>query len=135
MHLGQSSQAACIELEAIGLNVGGEPGQSPDEFQPLVAGGPPAYRTSLPLSRWAVLLREDGIPTQVSYHAGTYLCNAVLYLSLHLAAEKRLKTRSAFIHLPLAPQQVLRERQAWPNMPSEMCAKGIRLILNELARG
>ena len=134
LHLGQSSQTGRIELEAIGLNIGGEPSQSPDEFQPLVAGGPAAHRTSLPLARWAALLREDGIPAQVSYHAGTYLCNAVLYLSQHLAAEQRLKTRSTFIHLPLAPSQVLGERQDWPTLPSEMGARGIRLILSELDR-
>ena len=134
LHLGQSSQIGRIELEAIGLNVGGEPPQSPDEFQTLVAGGPAAYRTTLPLARWGAMLREDGIPAQVSYHAGTYLCNAVLYLSQHIAAEKRLKTRSTFIHLPLAPQQVLGERQDWPSLPSEMCARGIRIILDDLGR-
>jgi pyroglutamyl-peptidase len=132
LHLGQSSQIGRIELEAIGLNVGGEPGQSPDAFQSLVTGGPAAYRTPLPLARWAALLREDGIPAQVSYHAGTYLCNAVLYLSQHIAAQKRLKTRSTFIHLPLAPSQVLGERQDWPSLPSEMGARGIRLILSDL---
>lgn len=133
LHLGQSSRIGRIELEAIGLNVGGEPAQSPDDFQPLVTGGPAAYQTSLPLAHWSAKMREDGIPAQVSYHAGTYLCNAVLYLSLHLAAENRLKTTSTFLHLPLAPQQVLGERQAWPTLPSEMCAKGIRLILSDLA--
>jgi pyroglutamyl-peptidase len=134
LHLGQSSLIGRIELEAIGLNVKGDPSQSPGEFSPLVAGGPAAYRTSLPLARWAAMLREEGVPAQVSYHAGTYLCNAVYYLSQHLAAEQRLKTRSAFIHLPLAPQQILGERQDWPSLPSEVCARGIRVILGGLAR-
>lgn len=133
LHLGQSSRIGRIVLEAIGLNVGGEPSQSLDEIQPLVSGGPAAFRTSLPLPRWAAKMREDGIPAQVSYHAGTYLCNAVLYLSQQIAAEKRLKTRSTFLHLPLAPPQVLGEKQDWPTLPSEMCARGIRLILNDLA--
>jgi pyroglutamyl-peptidase len=134
LHLGQSSRIGRIELEAIGLNVGGEPAQSPDDFQPLVAGGPAAYRTALPLARWASRMREDGIPAQVSYHAGTYLCNAVLYLSQHLAAEKRLKTGSTFIHLPLAPGQVLGERQDWPSLASATAARGIRHILSDIAR-
>lgn len=134
LHLGQSSKIGRMELEAIGLNVGGEPGQSPDEFQSLVVGGPAAYRSPLPLARWASLLREDGIPAQVSYHAGTYLCNAVLYLSQHIAATKGLKTRSTFIHLPLAPSQVLGERQDWPTLPSEIGARGVRQILCDLVR-
>ena len=134
LHLGQSSHIGRIELEAIGLNVRGEPSQSPDEFQPLVAGGPTAYRSSLPLARWAAMIREDGIPAQVSYHAGTYLCNALLYLSQHVAAAKGLKTRSTFLHLPLAPQQVLNERQDWPNLPSDRCARAIQIILSDLNR-
>jgi pyroglutamyl-peptidase len=134
LHLGQSSKIGRIELEAIGLNVGGEMKQLPDEFQTIISGGPVAYRTSLPLARWAAMLREDGIPAQVSYHAGTYLCNAVLYFSQHIAAEKRLKTRSTFIHLPLAPQQVLKERNDSPSLPSEMGARGIRIILDDLGR-
>src|SRR5687768_14011710 len=35
LHMGQSSRIGRIELEAIALNVGGEPSQSPDAFKPL----------------------------------------------------------------------------------------------------
>ena len=99
-----------------------------------VPGGPPAYQSELPLAEWAAKIRELGVPCQVSYHAGTYLCNALLYLTHHSAREQRLKTKAAFIHLPLAATQVLGERQDWSSLPSSQCAQAIRLILGELER-
>ena len=62
-----------IQLEAIGVNIGGSSSQSPDQFRPLVDDGPVAYRSELPLGEWSVKLRRAGIPAQVSYHAGTLL--------------------------------------------------------------
>jgi len=133
LHLGQAPGRGRIELEAIGLNVGGSVSQSADQFQPLQPGGPVAYRCSLPLADWAARIRGTGIPATVSYHAGTYLCNAMLYLSLHIASTRGLKTQSAFIHLPLAPQQVLEERSDLATMPLSMTAQAMRLILSAIA--
>jgi pyroglutamyl-peptidase len=133
LHLGQAPGISRIHLEAIGLNVAGHTGQTPDSYPPLVAGGPAAYRSALPLDAWSAQIRELGIPCQVSYHAGTYLCNALLYLTHHFAAEQHLQTKAAFMHLPLAPIQVLGERQDWPSLPSDWCAAAIRCILRQLA--
>ena len=132
LHLGQAPGISRVHLEAIGVNIGGHSSQTPDQFQPLVAGGPAAYQTALPLADWSAKIRELGIPCQVSYHAGTYLCNALLYLTHHIVTEQRLKTRATFIHLPLAPSQVLGRRQDWPSLPSGHCAEAVRLILREL---
>jgi pyroglutamyl-peptidase len=132
LHLGQAPGISRIHLEAIGVNVGGHSSQTPDEFQPLVAGGPAAYRSALPLADWSSKIEAAGIPCQVSYHAGTYLCNALLYLTHHIAEQQRLRTRAAFVHLPLAPKQVLADRQDWPCLTSSHCAAAIRLILNEM---
>jgi pyroglutamyl-peptidase len=132
VHLGQAPGISRIHLEAIGVNVGGHSSQTPDEFDPLVANGPAAYRSALPLAAWSSKIQAAGIPCQVSYHAGTYLCNALLYLTHYIAEQQRLRTRATFVHLPLAPQQVLADRQDWPSLPSSQCAEAIRLILSEL---
>ena len=134
LHLGQAPGIARIHLEAVGINIGGHSSQTPDEFQPLEANGPTAYLSTLPLTAWAAQIRDLGIPCQVSYHAGTYLCNALLYLTHHFAAERKLKTQAAFIHLPLAPQQILNERQDWPTLPSAVCAEAVRTMITELSR-
>ena len=131
---GQAPGIARVHLEAIGINVGGHSSQSPDEFRPLIEGAPVAYRSSLPLDAWAAAVRQAAIPCQVSYHAGTYLCNAVLYLAHFFTEQQGLKTRTTFIHLPLCPGQVLGQRQDMPSMPSGDAAQAIRVILSQLVR-
>ncbi len=133
LHLGQAPGAAEIRLEAFGVNLGGAIHQMPEDYMPLVIDGPEAYRSDLPLAAWARGLREQGVPARVSYHAGTYLCNATLYLSLHYAREMRLRTRAAFVHLPLAPQQAVIDEEAWPTMTSSQCADALRWIITTAA--
>lgn len=135
IHVGQAPGSTRVQLEAIGINVGGHSRQLPDEFQPLVADGPVAYRSQLPLARLAGRLRDEGIPGQVSYHAGTYLCNATLYLAHHLIAQQGLKTQAAFVHLPLDISQVTDQEEILPSLPAGESARALRLILEELAAG
>ncbi|HTM55965.1 MAG TPA: pyroglutamyl-peptidase I [Pirellulales bacterium] len=135
IHLGQAPGSTRVQLEAIGINVGGSSTQSPDTFQPLVEGGPIAYRSPLPLADWAGLLRCSGIPAQVSYHAGTYLCNATLYFSCYLAERMNLKTRATFIHLPLDPSQTADQALDLASMPASVAAEGLRAMLVRLAEG
>lgn len=132
LHLGQSPGLARVHLEAFGLNIGGTSQQLAEEFQPLLPDGPAAYRSDLPLAGWAAKLRGAGIPAQVSYHAGTYLCNATLYLTHHLCRQRGWKTQAAFIHLPLATEQSVRERPDIASLPSAIVAQALRLILEEL---
>lgn len=134
IHLGQAPGSSRFRLEAIGLNVGGTAQDNPDSLLPLVSDGPMAYRTSLPIASWAGELRASGIPTQVSYHAGTYLCNAVYYLSMHMSRRRALRTQSVFIHLPLDTSQAVGETGETPTMPSVVAAQAIRIILADLAR-
>jgi pyroglutamyl-peptidase len=136
LHLGQAPGSSRIRLEAIGLNVDpfasgvAAPGA---ETAPLVPDGPVAYRSILPLGAWAASLNARGIPAQVSFHAGTYLCNATLYYSLHLAATRNLPTRATFIHLPLDVSQTVGSARELPAMPTEMAAEALRHLLAELA--
>ena len=80
-------------------------------------------------------LRGEGIPAQISYHAGTYLCNATLYFSCYLAERMGLKTRSAFVHLPLDVTQAAAQALDSAALPAEISARAVRIILMELAKG
>lgn len=135
LHLGQAPGSGRIQLEAIGLNVGGSGGQSPEQYRPLAEDGPVAYRSELDLGEWSVALRRAGIPAQVSYHAGTYLCNATLYLSHYIAQRTAIKTQAAFIHLPLDCSQTAGQREEMASLPAGLCAVALRIILSELVRG
>jgi pyroglutamyl-peptidase len=132
LHLGQAPGSSRVQLEAIGLNIGGSSSQSPDQFRPLVDDGPVAYRSLLPLGDWAVKLRRSGIPAQVSYHAGTYLCNATLYWTHYLIERLSLQTEAAFVHVPLDVSQVVNEPHGTAALPTAVSASAIRRILQEL---
>lgn len=135
LHLGQAPGSTRIQLESIAVNIGGSSAQSPDQFRPLVDGGPIAYRSPLPLGQWAVKLREARIPAEISYHAGTYLCNATLYFSCYLAERMGLRTSAAFVHLPLDASQTAEQALDLAALPVSTSATALRLILDELARG
>lgn len=135
LHLGQAPGSSGIRLESIGLNIGGRSHLAPEDFRPLIPDGPVAYRSKLPLAEWAHQLRSAGIPTQVSYHAGAYLCNALLYLTHYFADRQQLSTRAAFIHLPLAPSQVVGERDEIPTLSTSLGAAALRIILESISRG
>lgn len=132
IHLGQSPGASCIELEAIGLNVGGRSDQSAEEYEPLMEDGPVAYRSQLPLGKWSQELRSQGIPANVSYHAGAYLCNAMLYLTHYFAEKMSLETQAAFLHLPLDYSQTVEQTKRMPAMPAAMSARALQLIIDQL---
>jgi pyroglutamyl-peptidase len=132
LHLGQAPGSGQIQLEAIGINVGSVDSE-PDGFQPLMPDGPAAYQSDLPLACWARKLRQAGIPSRVSHHAGTYVCNAILYLSHYFAERNAWKTKSAFVHVPLELSQAVPCRQDTPAWPSSTTAAAISLILGELA--
>jgi pyroglutamyl-peptidase len=134
LHLGQAPGSTRIQLESIAINVGGSSMQSPERYGALVEGGPVAYRSALPLSDWALRLREAGIPAQISYHAGTFLCNATLYFCHYLAEHMNLKTQAAFVHLPLDMTQSAEQAQDLAALPAATAADALRIILAELAQ-
>ncbi len=133
LHLGQAPGASSIQLEAIGINVNAAPITDPHQPKPLIPEGPVAYQSRLPLAHWAGLLRGAGIPARVSYHAGTFLCNATLYLTHYLCQRRGWNTQAAFVHVPLTCSQVFVNEQELPSMPSSVAAEAIRVILDQLA--
>jgi pyroglutamyl-peptidase len=134
LHLGQAPGATSIQLEMIGINVGAARVEDADQPQPLVPDGPTAYQSRLPLAAWAEKLRRAGVPARVSYHAGTFLCNATLYLTHYLCEKHQWSARAAFVHVPLTVAQAMGggANEHLPSLPSTTAADAIRLMLEEL---
>jgi pyroglutamyl-peptidase len=134
LHLGQAPGRGRIVLEAVGVNIGGSSSQTGDQYRPLVDDGPVAYQSELPLDHWAIMLRREGIPADVSYHAGTFLCNATLYYSHYVCEALALSTRVAFIHLPLDCSQTVGLKDDIASLPAQLSAHALRVILAEIVR-
>lgn len=129
LHLGQSPLSSTLHLESIAVNVAtGNDGS----HRSLCPDGPVAYQSELPLNNYVTALSRAGIPAQVSFHAGTHLCNAALYLSHHVVTRMQLPTKSAFIHIPLDTSQVVANNM--PFMPTSMVVRALHIVLDSIAK-
>ncbi len=127
LHLGQAPGTTLVKLESVGLNVR-------SDGSPLIRDAPAAYRSPLPLDRCHRALTSAGIPSEVSHHAGTYLCNAALFLSQHYSELFGLKTRCLFVHIPLSPAQSARDGGQLASISTPMAAAAIALIVDQLTQ-
>ncbi|MGM3424832.1 pyroglutamyl-peptidase I [Pseudomonas benzopyrenica] len=128
--VGQAGGRAELSLERIAINV--DDARIPDNAgrqpidEPVVAGGPAAYFSTLPIKAMVHALRAAGFPAAVSQTAGTFVCNHVFYGLQH-----RLQgtgVRGGFIHIPYLPAQAANQPGA-PSMALETLVAGLRLAL------
>ncbi len=133
IHTGQAPGCPYIKLESIAINFAGCVGDSGSDLPELVSGAPVAFHSSLPWSTCASALNAAGIPSRISYHAGTFLCNAVMYLSHLWYYRNGMDRPVGFVHLPLSTSQVARNGTPVASLPTEMLAEGLRIVLESLA--
>ncbi len=132
--LGQAGGRAEISIERAALNV--DDARIPDNLgrQPIdtavVAGGPAAYFSTLPIKALAHDVRGAGVAAAVSNTAGTFVCNHVFYALMHrLATTPALAgARGGFVHVPYTPEQVA-ARPGVASMPLATQVDGIRQAL------
>jgi len=130
LHLGQSPGASSIHLETIAVNIAGVTYNEGRLWGPLVEGGPTAYQTTLPLDSIRRELLEERIPASITYHAGTYLCNAVFYLTQHWHQVRQRPCQVGFTHFPLMTQQVVEHGREMPSLTKQELAKALAILLN-----
>ena len=92
----------------------------------LVKDGPAAYFSTLPVRTMIAALKQAEIPAALSYTAGTYVCNCVMYHILHAAGKE---TRAGFIHVPFSAAQAARRDALTPSMPLEMMTRGLEICI------
>jgi pyroglutamyl-peptidase len=130
--LGLAGGRAALSLERVAINV--DDARIADNVErqpvdaPVIAGGPAAYFTTLPIKAAAVALRQAGLPAIVSNTAGTFVCNHVFYGLMHLAATRRPAMRGGFLHLPYLPEQAARQDGA-PSMALGDIVRGVEIVL------
>ena len=133
VHLGLAAGRARISLERVAVNVMDY--SRPDAHGqvlsdvPCVAGGPAAYFSTLPLREMLAALTAEGIPAAISNTAGTYLCNDILYTTLHRLAQRGLAIPAGFIHLPFLPSMVSAHNLEEPSMDLPMMTRAIEIAL------
>ncbi|MDB5943770.1 MAG: pcp [Ramlibacter sp.] len=122
---GQAAGRAALSLERVAINV--DDARIPDNAlaqpidTPVIAGGPAAYFSTLPIKAMLAAIEAEGIRSEVSQTAGTFVCNHVFYGLMHELATRRelAGVRGGLIHVPWLPQQ------GQPSMPVEDIVRGL----------
>jgi len=104
--LGQDNDRSEISIEKIAINLccyrmPDNAGEQPGD-EPVVEDGPAAYFSTLPVDALRECLTAAGIPANVSYSAGTYVCNSLFYGLMHYLESELPGVRGGFIHIPRA---------------------------------
>lgn len=133
--VGQYGGANCIRVERVAINlrdarIADNAGKQPTD-EPVVAGGPDAYFATIPTREIVDALREQGIPAQLSYSAGTFVCNNLLYCALHESERSNPAPRCGFVHVPYLPEQT-KDGNA-PSMGLEMMVKALHIAVEAIA--
>lgn len=91
-----------LEQVAINLDSAGIEDNDGDRRcdEPIVPDGREAYFSSLPVRASYERLRAAGEPVEISYTAGTYVCNHVFYEGQRISRELGLSIPAGFVHVP-----------------------------------
>jgi pyroglutamyl-peptidase len=129
--VGQAGGRPDISVERVAINVDDASILDNAGLQPvdaaIVADGPAAYFSTLPIKAIVRACREQGLVAGVSQTAGTFVCNHVFYgLMHHVAAQGRQGVKAGFIHVPFLPEQAAARPDNPPSMALDDIIKGIR---------
>ena len=127
--IGQAGGRKAITPELVGINLRHAPipdnnGNQPKD-QKITEDGENAYFSTLPVRKIAEAVNASGIPSQVSYSAGAYVCNDVLYTLLH--RYENTETQVGFIHIPYCAEQ-----NKEPSMDIEDIIKGLTVAIENI---
>ena len=130
--VGQAAGRAAITPEVVGINlrnasipdnVGNRPNHTP-----VVEGAPAAYFSTLPVREMVAALQAAGLPCALSYSAGVFVCNDLLYTLLH--RYDGTNTRVGFIHIPCLPEQA---KEGCPSLPLHDIVRGLTAAIEAIS--
>ncbi len=125
---GQAPRSNKILVEKIAISV--------FRGTPITTEGPVAYASTLPgQDELPGVMKRNGIPFALSYHAGIHLCNHILYSTLHHAVQEQRTITAGFVHVPLSERPAVAIGETSPHsdvsfMPLAMSRFALTLIIN-----
>jgi len=132
--VGQAAGRMQPELERIGINwdnstTADNEGETRLNKK-ICENGPDGLFSTLPIEKMASACRENGLPCNISYSAGTFVCNHVLYSMLQYTAENQLPLKVGFLHLPATMEQALTKK--YPFLESHTAAAVIKVLISAI---
>ncbi len=130
--IGQAGGRAGITPEVVAINlrearIPDNAGNQPQNV-PVVREGPAAYFSTVPVRDMVSAIISAGTAGSLSYSAGAFVCNDVLYTLLHRF--DGTPTQVGFIHVPFLPEQA---KDNVPSMTLDQIVNGLTAAINALA--
>jgi len=92
--------------------------------EPIVADGPAAYFSTLPINTMCTQINAHGASSAISFSAGTFVCNHLMYGILEHIDRLKLPIRAGFVHVPQASEFAQADDQ--PSLPLDKMINAIR---------
>lgn len=129
--VGQAGGRAKLTPEVVGINlrdasICDNAGQKPWN-EPVVPGGADALFSTLPVHEMVEKAQKKGLPCALSYSAGAFVCNDLLYTLLH--RYRGTGTKVGFIHVPFLPSQT---DEKTPSLPLETIVQTLTCLLENI---
>jgi pyroglutamyl-peptidase len=130
--VGQAGGRAAITPEVVAINlreasIPDNAGNQPKNM-PVIENAPAAYFSTLPVRAMAEEVKAAGIPCSLSYSAGVFVCNDLLYTLLH--HYDGTDTRVGFVHIPYLPEQA---KEGVASLPLEDAVRGLTAAIQALS--
>lgn len=130
--VGQAGGRKAITPEVVAINL--REASIPDNLgytpqnQPVIAHAPAAYFATLPVREIVAAVQAAGVPCALSYSAGAFVCNDLLYTLLH--HYDKTDVRVGFIHIPYLPEQA---GEGVASLPLEDAVRGLTAAIQTLS--
>ena len=129
--VGQAGGRSAITPEVVAINlmeanIPDNEGYKPVNEQ-ILQNGENAYFSNLPVRDMVEAIKKEGIPSNLSFSAGAFVCNEVLYTLLHHF--NGTNVRVGFIHVPFLPEQTDGTK---PSLKKEEIIKALTLAIKTL---
>ena len=130
--IGQAGGRARISIERIAINlidarIPDNAGAQPVDA-PVIDCAPSAYFSTLPVKAMLAAMEASGVPAELSFSAGSFVCNAAFFALMHVLATRHPDLRGGFIHVPYLPSQAARHAGA-SSMDIGTLSKGIGIAI------
>lgn len=97
----------------------------------IAADGENAYFSTLPIKAMVHRMREEEIPAALSFTAGSFVCNYLMYGLMHYLSGKE-DIRGGFVHVPYLPEQSA-GMPGIPSMDISLITQGLIACLEVIA--
>ena len=122
--VGQAGGRRGITPEVIGINlreakIADNAGNMPQN-EPVREGAPDGLFSTLPVREMVEAIKNEGLPASLSFSAGAFVCNDLLYSLLYEFKDSNIKI--GFIHVPFLPEQA---KDGVPSMTLSEIVRGL----------